>query len=184
MNASDPNRSDNSRQRFCDNYRAHSPIYEAERNSLSSLSGTRPEPPLWVRQKGVTPICSDFFRFLPICAPCFREIPDVFRFAPFSSFVPICFQNKSEQIRETPFCRPLFRRDVKWGMGWVMVGTAVFGAPRFFAKTLENTAFFHKKMQKSGRPKNGRSNHHPSHPPLDVLLHLQFPELGGGQKAH
>ena len=24
--------------------------------------------------------------------------------------------------------------------------------------------------QKSGRPKNGRSNHHPSHPPLDVLL--------------
>ena len=24
--------------------------------------------------------------------------------------------------------------------------------------------------QKSGRPKNGRSNHRPSHPPLDVLL--------------
>ena len=25
---------------------------------------------------------------------------------------------------------------VKWGMGWVVVGTAVFGAPRFLAKTL------------------------------------------------
>ena len=49
------------------------------------------------------PICSDFFRFLPICAPCFREYPDLFR------FLPICFQNKSEQIRGTPLCRPLLQ---------------------------------------------------------------------------
>ena len=62
------------------------------------------------------PICSDFpvfFRFVPICAPCFRECPDLFRFVPICSvffrFVPICFQNKSEQIRETPFCRPLLQ---------------------------------------------------------------------------
>ena len=25
---------------------------------------------------------------------------------------------------------------VKWGMGWVVVGTAVFGVPRFWTKTL------------------------------------------------
>ena len=42
---------------------------------------------------------------------------------------------------------------VNWEMGWVVVGTAVFGAPRFLAKTLENTAFFHKKMQNRGAPK-------------------------------
>ena len=62
------------------------------------------------------PICSAFpifFRFVPICAPCFREYPDLFRFVPICSvffrFVPICFQNKSEQIRETTFCRPLLQ---------------------------------------------------------------------------
>ena len=62
------------------------------------------------------PMCSDFpvfFRFVPICAPCFREYPDLFRsvpiFSDFFRFVPICFQNKSEQIRETPFCRPLLQ---------------------------------------------------------------------------
>ena len=42
---------------------------------------------------------------------------------------------------------------VNWGMGWVVVGTAVFGVPRFLAKTLENKAFFHKKMQNRGAPK-------------------------------
>ena len=61
-----------------------------------------PAPIGWGRQKGITPICSDFpvfFRFVPICAPCFREYPDLFRFVPICSdffrFVPICFQNKS-----------------------------------------------------------------------------------------
>ena len=64
------------------------------------------EPLVWGHQKGVTPICSDFpvfFRFVPICVPCFLEyldFSDLFRFP----------QNKSEQIRETPhsadaFCR-------------------------------------------------------------------------------
>ena len=54
--------------------------------------------------EGSHPICSDFpvsFRFVPICDPCFRGCPD---FLPMCSnlhrFLPICFQNKSEQIRE------------------------------------------------------------------------------------
>ena len=45
--------------------------------------------------------------FVPICAPCFRACPD---FSVLLRFLLICFQNKSEQIRETPFCRPLFRK--------------------------------------------------------------------------
>ena len=62
------------------------------------------------------PICSDFpvfFRFVPICAPCFREYPDLFRFVPICSvffrFVPICFrtnQNKSgKPLSADPFCK-------------------------------------------------------------------------------
>ena len=39
---------------------------------------------------------------------------------------------------------------VKWGMGWVVVGTAIFGASRFWAKILENTVFeFFTKMCKT-----------------------------------
>ena len=38
-------------------------------------------------------------------------------------------------------------------MGWVVVGTTIFGAPRFLAKTLKNTAFFHENMQNRGTPK-------------------------------
>ena len=38
----------------------------------------------------------DLFRSLPICSVFFR-------------FVPMCFQSKPEQIRETPFCRPLLQ---------------------------------------------------------------------------
>ena len=50
------------------------------------------EPPIWGRQKGVTPICSDLFRFprfLPICSdlrssqtsnPCFFRFPCFFCF--------------------------------------------------------------------------------------------------------
>ena len=56
------------------------------------------------------PICSDFpvfFRFVPICAPCFREYADLFRFAPNSSL--ICSVLFSEQVREPPFCRPLLQ---------------------------------------------------------------------------
>ena len=69
--------------------------------------------------KGVTPICSDLFdlpvlfRFVPICAPCFREYPDLFRFAPLSAdlfrFVFRSHPDKSEKIRETPFRRPLLK---------------------------------------------------------------------------
>ena len=69
------------------------------------------EPLVWGRQKGVTPISSDFpvfFRFVPICAPCFREYPDLFRFAPFSDdwfrFVFRTNQNKSgKPLSADPF---------------------------------------------------------------------------------
>ena len=79
--------------------------------TVSSFHGA-PHPklselPVWGRQKGVGPICTDlpvFFRFAllvvrnaPICSD------DFFR------FLPISFRNKSEQIRETPFCRPLLQ---------------------------------------------------------------------------
>ena len=77
------------------------------------LRSRRPasEPPIWGRQKGVTPICSDFpvfFRFVPICAPCFREYPDLFRFAPISSDLLIfrTSQNKSGRpLSADPFCK-------------------------------------------------------------------------------
>ena len=67
-----------------------------------------------------------------------------------------------------------FSEGVKWGMGWVGVGTAVFGAPRFLPKPWK-IQHFPQKDAKSGRPKNSRSYPHPSHPPLDALL-----VLGGG----
>ena len=59
------------------------------------------------------PICSNFpvfFRFVPICAPCFRECPDLFRFAPISSdlfrFVFRANQNKSgKPLSADPFCK-------------------------------------------------------------------------------
>ena len=49
----------------------------------------------------------DFLRVVPTFAPLFSRMP---RFFPirsvFFQFVPFCFQSKSEQIKETPFCRP------------------------------------------------------------------------------
>ena len=50
-------------------------------------------------------------------------------------------------------------------MGWVVVGTAVLGAPRFCI-FLCKMLYFPGVGQKSGRPKNGRSYRHPSHPHL------------------
>ena len=78
---------------------------------------TIPEDPTWSPRFGVgtsrsprsVPICSQWLpRFLPICAPCFQEYPDAFRFAPF------CSDLFSEQIRTiqgnpflpTPFAHP------------------------------------------------------------------------------
>ena len=97
---------------------------------------TPSEPPIWGRQNGgqpdlfrflpicsdlrsvfSAPICSDLFHFLPICSDLFRFVfgicSDFFRFVPICSvlfgFGLSCFQNKSEQIGETPFCRPLLQ---------------------------------------------------------------------------
>ena len=58
----------------------------------------------------------DLFRFVPI-SPFSSDLRSLFsgvpRFVPICSvffrFVPLCFQNKSEQIRETPFCPPLLQ---------------------------------------------------------------------------
>ena len=83
----------------------------------TSSLGFISDPPFGVARTGsprFVPICSDFplfFRFVPICVPCFRECPDVFR------FLPICFPSKSGQIRATPFCRPLLQIPDCWGLG-------------------------------------------------------------------
>ena len=67
---------------------------------MGSAEGGHPD---LLRFPRFLPICSDFRflfsgmpRFVPICSVFFR-------------FVPITNQNKSEQIRETPFCRPLLQ---------------------------------------------------------------------------
>ena len=41
---------------------------------------------------------------------------------------------------------------VNWGMGWVVVGTAIFGAPRFLAKNPEKYSIFPTKICKIGAP--------------------------------
>ena len=70
------------------------------------------------------------------------------------------------------FSFPLFSEGDKWGMGWVVVGTAVFGVPRFLAQTLENIAFFHKKVQNRGAPKTAvpTTTHPIPHLSLSYLL--------------
>ena len=56
---------------------------------------------------------------------------------------------------------------VNWGMGSVVVGTAIFGAPRFLAKTLENT-WFSTKRCKIGAPQKRPFLPAPkSHPPVE-----------------
>ena len=74
------------------------------------------EPPLWGRQKGVTPISSDLFRFprfVPICAPCFWE------------FVPIC----SDLFRFLPICSDLFSEQIRTNQGNPFLPTP-FESPR------------------------------------------------------
>ena len=77
-----------------------------------------PYPVIRSPQFGVTgkgsprfvPICSDFpvfSRFVQICVSCLREFAPIC--SDFFRSVPICFQNKSEQIGENPFCRPLLQ---------------------------------------------------------------------------
>ena len=67
-------------------------------------------PQIWDRQKGVSPVCPDLFRFLPICSDLRSLFAAIPRFAPISSdllrFVPICFQNKSgKHLSADPFCK-------------------------------------------------------------------------------
>ena len=84
----------------------------------------RSEPPIWGRQKGATPICSDLFqfpRFLPICADLHSLFSGMPRFVPICSdllrFLPICsdlfserFQNKSgKPLSAEPFFRIIIR---------------------------------------------------------------------------
>ena len=76
---------------------------------------TQLEPPVWGRQKGVTPICSDFPFFLLILfrfafLKLFTGIPHLFRFALISSdlfrFVFRTSQNKSgKPLSADPFCQ-------------------------------------------------------------------------------
>ena len=54
------------------------------------------------------------------------------------------------------------------GGGW---NGRFWGAP-ILRQNPGKHCIFPQKAAKSGCPKNGRSNHHPSHPPLDVLLIL------------
>ena len=80
------------------------------------MNSENSEPTLWGRQKGVTPICSDFFVFfrcVPICTPCFREYPDLFRFAPISSalFRFVFRTNQGNPFLPTPFASP--RKNIK-----------------------------------------------------------------------
>ena len=51
------------------------------------------------------------------------------------------------------------------GGGW---NGCFWGAP-ILHLSVEKCFIFQGFGQKSGRPKNGRSYHHPSHPPLDAL---------------
>ena len=52
------------------------------------------------------------------------------------------------------------------GGGW---NGRFWGAP-IFGQNPGKHSIFPQKDAKSGCPKNGRSNHHPSHPPVDALL--------------
>ena len=62
-----------------------------------------------------------------------------------------------------------FSEGVKWGMGWVGVGTAVFGGRADFGQNPGKYSIFPQQDAKLGHPKNSRSYHQPSHPPCDAL---------------
>ena len=79
-----------------------------------------------------------------------------------------CPQVISSTLQQVEICVKLGGRQVGDGMGGGWNGR-FWGTPilhLFVGKCCVFQGF----GQKSGRPKNGRSNHHPSHPPLDVLL--------------
>ena len=86
------------------------------------------------------PIFPVFFRFVPICVPCYREYPDLFRFAPFSSdllrFVFRTDQNKSgKPLSADPllqrmrlFCLQLEASCLQWSFLLTAGNFSFFGA--------------------------------------------------------
>ena len=78
------------------------PLFICPLNFLRPRNGCS-EPPIWGRQNGVTPMCSDLFdfpRFLPICS----DLRSLFSGIP--RFVLIC----SDLLRFLPICSDLFFR--------------------------------------------------------------------------
>ena len=58
---------------------------------------------------------------------------------------------------------------MNWGMGWVVVGTAVFWGAPILHLLVEKCYIFRVLAKNRGAPKNGRSYRHPSHLPVDAL---------------
>ena len=69
---------------------------------------------------------------------------------------------------------------VKWRMGWVVVGTAVFGAPRFLAKTLEKKHVSTKSAPKTAVPTTTHPIRHltPSYFSIWFSIFSPFPVFG------
>ena len=62
-------------------------------------------------------------------------------------------------------CGELTSEGVKWGMGWVVVGTLFWGGAPILHLLVENAVFSKVMAKNRGGHKNGHSYHHPSHPP-------------------
>ena len=62
------------------------------------------EPPIWGRQRGLTPICSDFPVFFGFALLVFWKTPIC---STFFRFVPMCYQSKIRANQGNPFLPPL-----------------------------------------------------------------------------
>ena len=60
---------------------------------------------------------------VPICSDLRSLFSGMFR------YVPICSENKSEQIRETPFCRPLLQFPAYWTLKETQAATSTLKIP-------------------------------------------------------
>ena len=63
---------------------------------------------------------------------------------------------------------------VNWGMGWGGGRNGHFWGAPVLGQNPGKYGISPRKDAKSGRPKNSRSYHHPSHPPVDALLNINF----------